>query len=79
MSVSDQHSASEEFKEEIAEIISNPNEIVKDFSKPPVQNLADAAEECAKDDPNYVKIAMLILIAGLTIAVPTITVYFSTH
>jgi len=69
----------EEFKEEFAEIVHDPNAIVKDFSKPPVQNLADAAEECTKEDPNYLKIAMLIIIAGITIAVPSITIWFSAH
>ena len=74
-----ENTPSEEFKEELAEIVKDPNEIVKDFTKPPVQNLADAAEECTKDDPNYLKIAMLIVIAGITIAVPSITIWVSTH
>ncbi len=73
MSTYDSH----EFQKEVSEIIQNPADIAATLEKPPVQRVEDVAEELVKGDPNYLKIAIIVITSILAVLTPVLTVYFT--
>ena len=64
-------STSSEIIKEIQEIIQNPADVVENFGKDAVHIVSDVAGELEQPSPNYIKIAIFLLLAVLaTVGTP---------